>query len=158
MLLGGMYMEIFKINRKEDDYTIIIGSGRLGTDLAVTLSVNGGNVMIIDNNKDAFRKLSSSYGGLTLIGDATDIDLLNEAQIARASAVVAVTNNDNTNIMAAQIAKELYKVKHVIARLYDPERECVYRELGIETICPAILSANEIRKLLGNAQKEGDRK
>jgi trk system potassium uptake protein TrkA len=151
-------MEIFKINRKEDDYTIIIGSGRLGTDLAVTLSVNGGNVMIIDNNKDAFRKLSSSYGGLTLIGDATDIDLLNEAQIARASAVVAVTNNDNTNIMAAQIAKELYKVKHVIARLYDPERECVYRELGIETICPAILSANEIRKLLGNAQKEGDRK
>ncbi|HBL83984.1 MAG: potassium transporter TrkA [Clostridiales bacterium GWF2_38_85] len=149
-------MEIFKNNKKDRDYTIIIGCGRLGTGLADSLSDRGGNVLVIDNDKDAFRKLPPSYGGLTLIGDATDIDVLHEAQIKNANAVVCVTNNDNTNIMIAQIAKELFKIEHVIARLYDPERECVYREFGIATICPAVLSANEIRKLLGNAKKEDE--
>ncbi|OGO88242.1 MAG: potassium transporter TrkA [Clostridiales bacterium GWF2_36_10] len=148
-------MELFK-SHKNSDYTIIIGCGRLGTGLADSLSDSGGNVMVIDNDKDAFRKMSSSYGGLTLIGDATDIDILKEAQIENANAVVCVTNNDNTNIMVAQIAKELFKVKHVISRLYDPERECLYREFDIATICPAVLSANEISKLLGNAKKEDE--
>jgi len=149
-------MGIFKSNKKDRDYTIIIGCGRLGTDLADILSDSGGNVMIIDKDKDAFRKISPSYGGFSLIGDATDIDVLHEAQIKNATAVVCVTNNDNTNIMVAQMAKELFKVEQVIARLYDPERECVYREFGIATICPAVLSAYEIRKQLGNVEKEDD--
>lgn len=149
-------MGIFKSNKKERDYTIIIGCGRLGTNLADILSDSGGNVMIIDKDKDAFRKISPSYGGFTQIGDATDIDVLHETQIENATAVVCVTNNDNTNIMLAQMAKELFKVEHVIARLYDPERECVYREFGITTICPVVLSAYEIRKQLGNVEKEDD--
>ena len=145
-------MGIFKSNSK--NYTIIIGCGRLGANLANALSDNGGNVLIVDNNKDSFRKLSPSYGGLSLMGDATDIDVLHEAQIEKANVVVCVTNNDNANIMVAQIAKEIFNTEHVIARLYDPERECVCREFGIETICPAVLSANEIRRLLGNTRKE----
>ena len=89
-----------------------------------------------------------SFGGLTVEGDGTDLDVLKRADISRANAVIAVTNNDNTNILIAQLAKEFYCVGRVISRLYDPERECVYRELGIDTICPAVLSANEIDKLL----------
>ena len=81
-------------------------------------------------------------------GDGTDLDVLKKADISRANAVIAVTNNDNTNILIAQLAKEFYSVGRVISRLYDPGRECVYRELGIDTICPAVLSANEIDKLL----------
>ena len=149
-------MGLFTGNNKNHDYTIIVGCGRLGANLANTLSDDGGNVLIIDNDKDAFRKLSPSYGGLSLMGDATDIDVLHKAQIEKANVVVSVTNNDNANIMVAQIAKELFKIEHVITRLYDPERECVYREFGIDTICPAVLSANEIRKLLGNAKKEDE--
>jgi len=138
----------FFLSKEKDDYTIIVGCGRLGANLANTLSDRGGSVIIIDNSNDAFRKLSPSYGGLTLTGNATEISTLSEAQIEKASAVVTVTNNDNTNIMVAQIAKELYHIQHVIARLYDPERDCVYREFDIETICPAVLSAKEIDKLL----------
>lgn len=131
-----------------ENYIIIIGCGRLGANLANTLSDGGGNVLIIDKNKDAFRKLSPSYGGLSIIGDATDIKVMIEAQISNASAVIAVTNNDNANIMVAQIAREMFRIKHVIARLYDPEREYVYHEFGIDTICPAVLSAKEIAKIL----------
>ncbi|OCN00977.1 potassium transporter TrkA [Clostridium sp. W14A] len=129
-------------------YTVVIGCGRLGANLANALSDEDGNVLIIDKNKDAFRKLSPSYGGLTVVGDATDLGVLQEAQINKADVVVAVTNNDNANIMVAQIARELFQIDRVIARLYDPERECVYREFEIDTICPAILSAKEIDKIL----------
>ncbi len=147
-------MGLFTGKTKNHDYIIIIGCGRLGANLADTLSDSGGNVLIIDYNKDSFRKLSPSFGGLTLTGDATDIDVLHEAQIEKATGVVSVTNNDNTNIMVAQLAKELFNIQRVIARLYDHERECVYREFGIDTICPAVLSAKEISKLLDGIYKE----
>lgn len=140
--------------KEEQNYIVIVGCGRLGASLAGALSDEGGNVVIIDNDKDSFRKLSPSYGGLTLIGDATDIDVIKEAGIEKATAIIVVTNNDNTNIMIAQIAKELFKKDCVIARLYDPEREYVYGEFGIDTICPAVLSANEIRKLIAGKEKE----
>ncbi len=137
---------LFKVH---GTYNIIIGCGRLGANLANTLSDEGFDVLIIDRDKDAFRKLSPSFGGLTLNADGTDYDVLKEAGIQQANAVIIVTNNDNTNIMLAQIAREIFKVERVIARLYDPERDCIYREFGIDTICPAILSAKEIDKLLG---------
>ncbi len=138
------------------DYTIIVGCGRLGANLANLLSDEGGDVLIIDKNKDAFRKLSPSFGGIALTGDAMDFDVLEEAQIGRASVLVAVTNNDNANIMVAQIARELFQTGRVIARLYDPERECVYHEFGIDTICPAVLSAREIDRILcGSNAPEG---
>lgn len=139
-----------------ENFIIIIGCGRLGANLANTLSDGGGNVLIIDKNKDSFRKLSHSFGGLSIIGDATDIDIMQEAQIGNASAVIAVTNNDNANIMVAQIAREMFHTKRVIARLYDPEREHVYHEFGIETICPTVLSAKEIDKILSQNDLQKD--
>ncbi|MGC6176935.1 potassium channel family protein [Lacrimispora sp. 38-1] len=141
-------MKIQINKQKNENYTIIIGCGRLGANLANTLSDSGEDVLIIDKNKDSFRKLSPAFGGLTLNGDATDLDVLQEAQISNATAVIAVTNNDNANILVAQIAREIFHIERVIARLYDPEREYVYREFGIDTICPAVLSVKEIDKIL----------
>jgi len=141
-------MKIQITKQKNENYTIIIGCGRLGANLANTLSDNGEDVLIIDKNKEAFRKLSPAFGGLTLNGDATDLDILLEAQINNATTVIAVTNNDNANILVAQIAREIFHIERVIARLYDPEREYVYHEFGIDTICPAILSVKEIDKIL----------
>jgi trk system potassium uptake protein len=89
--------------KEKTDYSIIIGCGRLGGGLANVLSDEGHEVLIIDCNKESFLKLSSSYVGLTLIGDATDIDILSEAQVEKATAVIVVTNNDNTNIIEQQV-------------------------------------------------------
>lgn len=140
---------------KEEDYVLVIGCGRLGASIANSLSNKNRNVTIIDKDKGAFRKLAPSFGGLALEGDGTDLNLLKENQIAQSSTLVLVTDNDNTNIMIAQMAKELFNVEHVIARLYDPEKSCIYGEFNIETICPSILSVNEVDKLLG--EKEGTR-
>jgi len=154
-----MNMSSHSARNGRNGYTIIIGCGRLGANLANALSDEGGNVLIMDKNKDAFRKLSPSFGGLTTVGNATDIDALQEAQMEKAETVVVVTNSDNVNVMAAQLAREVFHVREVIARLYDPERECVYQEFGIETICPAVLSIKEINKILlktGAREEESD--
>lgn len=140
-------MKFFNKN-KSKDYTIIIGCGRLGASLANQLSNTEKNVLIMDHNNDSFRRLASNFGGLSVVGDGTDFDKLRESGIEDASSVIAVTNDDNTNIMVAQIARELFGVERVIARLYDPECESVYKKLGINTICPSALSAKEIDKML----------
>ena len=137
---------------KKRNLTIIVGCGRLGANLADTLSDNGDNVIIIDNNRDSFRRLSQNFGGLSVVADGTDLDALEDAQIQNASTVIAVTNNDNTNIMVAQLAQDMFHVDNVIARLFDPERESVYQEFGIKTICPAVLSVKEIDKLLSGTR------
>ena len=146
-------MKMFRDNKNTRDYVMIVGCGRLGANLANTLSDDNGNVLIMDTSKEAFRRLSADFGGLSVVGNGTDLDALKNAKIESASAVVAVTNDDNTNIMIAQLARDLFHVKRVIARLYDPERESVYQELGIDTICPAVLSAKEVDKLLEKCEK-----
>lgn len=147
-------MNFFKIDKK-DMYTVIIGCGRLGASLANDLSDAGKNVLIMDENKDAFRRLAPNFGGLSVVGSGIDFDTLKEAQIENASSVIAVTRDDNTNIMIAQIARDVFHVERVIARLYDPECETVYRKLGIDTICPSVLSAKRINTLLvGCSAKE----
>ena len=150
-----MMMDFFKTaRRKGSGYTVIIGCGRLGASLANAISDKDASVMIVDRDERAFRKLGTSYGGLTLTGDATDIAVLRSAEIERADTVVSVTNDDNTNIMVAQIARNVYHIPNVICRLYDPEREIVYKEFGIDTICPTVLSTREIDRLLGKAKGE----
>ena len=140
-------MKLFD-KHKSDDYIIIIGCGRLGAGLANALSDRNGNVLIMDKTKESFRRLSADFGGLTVVGSGTDLDSLKKAKIETADALIAVTNDDNTNIMIAQLARDMFHVKRVIARLYDPERESVYQELGIDTICPAVLSVKEVDKFL----------
>lgn len=140
-------MGLFKKN-KATDYTIIIGCGRLGATLANTLSDRGKDVLIMDKRKESFRKLAPNFGGLSIVGNGMDFESLHEAGIEKADVVVVVTNDDNANVMIAQLAKNIFKVNSVIARLYDPEREYIYKEFGIETICPAVLSAKDIDQVL----------
>ena len=130
------------------NYTVIAGCGRLGAHLADTLSGRGENVLVIDSNQNAFRRLSSSFGGLVLTGDATDLDILHEARISDAVAVLAVTGSDNVNIMISQLARERFGVKKVIARLYDPDCARICREFGIAAVCPAAFSAGQIVDIL----------
>lgn len=138
--------------KAQSAYIIIIGCGRLGARLAEQMSDEGKDVIVMDKDKDAFKKLSSSYGGLTIIGDGTDFDVLSDAGAGRASSVIAVTDNDNANIMAAQLCKSWFHTKNVICRLYDPEKACVYVQLDIQTVCPAVLSAEKINDLMSNRE------
>ena len=108
----------------------------------------GENVLIIDQSEESFRKLSPDFGGIALKGDGTEIPFLIDAQIQQATSVIAVTNHDNTNVMIAQIAKEVFHIDNVIARLYDPDRQCVYQELQINTVCPVVLSTTQVDQLM----------
>ena len=125
----------------------------MGAHLAKTLSVKGAEVLIIDKDKRSFTKLGQNFGGMTIEGDAADLEFLAELDIKKAAAFVAVTEDDNINLMVCQIAKELYGLK-VIARLYNSERESVYKEFGIDTVCPEELSVIAIGKMLAGGGDE----
>jgi len=130
---------------------IIVGCGRVGAHLATTLDAEGHDVTIIDMNPDAFRRLGPSFGGAAIVGMGIDEDVLRRAGIEQADAFVAVTNGDNTNVMASQIAKLVFNVPKVLTRIYDPIREETYRSLGLETICPTVIGASLFRDALLSA-------
>jgi trk system potassium uptake protein TrkA len=115
---------------------IIVGCGRVGARVASILSHNGHDVTVIDTNPAAFRRLAKEYRGDTIIGTGIDEDVLRSAGIAQADAFVAVTNGDNRNIMASQVARNIFDVPEVVCRIYDPVREDTYRRLGLSTVCP----------------------
>jgi len=127
---------------------VILGCGRVGAYLAKMLVAEGHQVTVIDRNAEAFRRLGSDFTGNLVVGTGIDEDVLRRAGIEQAEAFVAVTNGDNTNVMAAQVAKEIFSVPHVICRIYDPWREEIYHALGLETICPTILGATKIKEAL----------
>ncbi len=128
---------------------IILGVGRVGIYLAQTLDAAGHDVTVIDRNREAFNKLGSNYEGKMILGTGIDEDVLRRAGIEKADAFIAVTNGDNTNAMAAQIAKHVFHVPHVVARLYDPVREETYRLLGLDTVCSTVMGAERIREMVG---------
>jgi trk system potassium uptake protein TrkA len=128
---------------------IILGCGRVGIYLANSLDQAGHQVTVIDRNRDSFAKLGADYGGKMVLGTGIDEDVLKKAGIEMADAFVAVTNGDNTNAMAAQIAQHIFHVPHVVARLYDPVREETYRLLGLETVCSTVMGAERIREMVG---------
>lgn len=135
-------------------YSIIIGCGRLGSCLAGKMSEEGKDVMVIDYDKTAFRKLPASYGGLTMVANATDIEKLKQAEMKQADTVIAVTDNDNTNICTAQIAKEMFGVSRVIARIYDDTKKSLLLPYHINSICPAALSEKEITVFMKDGRCE----
>jgi trk system potassium uptake protein TrkA len=127
---------------------VIVGCGRVGSYLAVSLVAGGHQVTVVDNHGIAFERLGDSFQGETVLGTGIDEDVLRRAGIEDANAFVAVTNGDNTNIMASQVVKEIFKVPTVICRIYDPVREEVYRHLGLTTFCPTVVGATAIAKML----------
>lgn len=127
---------------------IILGCGRVGSYLARRLQEEGHGVTVVDKDNAAFARLGPGFGGDLVAGTGIDEDVLRRAGIERADAFIAVTDWDNTNVMAAQVAKEIFGVPQVICRLYDHLREEIYREMGLETVCPTLLGANRIWEIL----------
>ncbi|MEO8954916.1 MAG: potassium channel family protein [Ktedonobacteraceae bacterium] len=120
---------------------VILGCGRVGAMLASMMDMAGHKVSIIDYSSEAFRRLDPKFGGETVIGNGIDEDILIRAGIKEADAFAAVTNGDNRNIMASQVAKEIFNIKKVVCRIYDPIRQSTYTELGLETISPTVIGA-----------------
>lgn len=126
-------------------YVIIVGCGRVGAELAKLLSNEGHDVVIIDKNPAAFNRLGGTFNGVTLVGNGFDPDLLKQAGIEKANVFCSLTNGDNTNLVSAQVAKKIFSVPKVIARVYDPERAQIYQSLGLDIISGTILFAAMVR-------------
>jgi trk system potassium uptake protein TrkA len=127
---------------------IIVGCGRVGSVLARRLDAEGHDVTVVDERVAAFGRLGDEFGGEMLVGSGIDESVLRRAGIETADAFCSVTNGDNRNIMAAQVAREIFGVKRVITRMYDPIREEAYRELGMETLCSTTIGAGIIHDFL----------
>ena len=126
-------------------YVIIVGCGRVGAELAKLVSNEGHNVVVVDKNPTAFTRLGGTFNGLTLVGNGFDPDLLKEAGIEKADVFCSLTNGDNTNLVSAQVAKKIFAVPKVIARIYDPDRAQIYQSLGLDIISGTILFAAMLR-------------
>jgi len=123
-------------------YIVVVGCGRLGSMLASRLSGQGNSVVVIDPYESSFNNLSSDFSGFQIAGDASEIEILRSAKVDQADCVLAVTDKDNINLMVAQIARNVFGIGIVIARVFDPAREKIYRDFGIATISPTQLSAD----------------
>lgn len=121
---------------------VIVGCGRVGSRMARQLDQAGHEVSIIDEKVSAFDRLGEQFRGNMIVGTGIDETVLRRAGIEGADCFASVTNGDNRNIMAAQVARTVFKVPRVITRIYDPIREQVYREFGMETICSTTLVAD----------------
>ena len=127
---------------------IIIGCGRVGARLAGLLDIEGHKVTILDIDAYSFRKLPADFTGTALMGDGIDEEALKKAGIEEADAFVALTQGDNRNIMAAQIAKHIFNVPKVICRIYDPLRRELFNSLGIEAFSPTTTFAQILKEKL----------
>ena len=125
-----------------------MGCGRVGSGLARELEASGHSVSIIDQNREAFRRLGAEFKGMTVSGVGFDRDILLEAGIDRAEAFAAVSNGDNSNILAARVARETYGVQNVVARIYDPARAEIYQRLGIPTVATVLWTTDQIMRRL----------
>jgi trk system potassium uptake protein len=127
---------------------LIVGCGRVGSALAKLLDADGHEVIVVDENAAAFKRLGQKFKGHVVVGTGIDYDVLKRAGGATADGFIAVTNGDNRNIMAALIAQRMFKIKRIVARIYDPPRGQMYRELGVQTVCPTTVGAKLIRDVL----------
>ena len=121
-------------------HVVIMGCGRVGSAIARELEAAGISVAIIDQSREAFRRLGGSFQGETVTGIGFDRDILIEAGIERADAFAALSDGDNSNILAARVAREVFGVKSVVARIYDPARAEIYQRLGIPTVATVTIT------------------
>jgi trk system potassium uptake protein TrkA len=116
--------------------------------LAVNLEREGHGVTVVERDRLAMERLPEAFAGRTVLGTGIDDEILRRAGVETADALIAVTNYDNTNVVAAQMAKEKYKVKRVLARVFDPKMQEIYQEFGLETICPTLITVRLIEDAL----------
>jgi trk system potassium uptake protein TrkA len=127
---------------------IIIGCGRWGAGLAQTLSERGHTVTVVDNDSTAFERLGTWFKGQTVTGVGFDREVLLQAGIERADGLASVTASDEVNVVAARLARQVFRVPKVVARLYDPRKAQIYRRLGLQTISTVTWGVNRIAELL----------
>jgi trk system potassium uptake protein TrkA len=133
-------------------HVVVVGCGRVGSGLARILEDSGHTVAVVDKNQKAFRRLPEGFGGKTIVGVGFDRDLLRQAGIEDAGALAAVTSGDNSNIMVARTAREVFGLERVIARIYDPRRAAIYERLGIPTIATVQWTTDRVlRRILPDA-------
>lgn len=127
---------------------IIVGSGRLGSELANSLWLDKHDITVIDRNPNAFRRLAKTFTGERVVGHAMDQQTLKTAKIEEADAFVAVTGDDNVNIISARIAREIFYVPRVVSRIFDPVRANIYERLGVATVSTTTWAVNKIEDLI----------
>jgi len=137
-------------------HVVIMGCGRVGSTLARSLEDRGHTVAVIDSNPDAFRRLGPSFNGTKVTGIGFDQDVLDRAGIEKADAFAAVSSGDNSNIIAARVARESFGIQQVVARIYDPGRAEVYQRLGITTVATVKWTADQVLRRILPAGAEPD--
>ncbi|MDP9237699.1 MAG: TrkA family potassium uptake protein [Chloroflexota bacterium] len=136
---------------------MIMGCGRVGAALATDLSREGHQVTILDVDTSAFRFLPDDFDGVRIVGNGTDIDVLRRIGVEEMDIFVSATRGDNRNVMAAQIAKHIFGVPVVAARVFDPLREEMYRNLGLRTINPTRVQAKRLKRMIeAESDEEAD--
>ncbi len=133
---------------------VIMGCGRVGARLAGLLDADGHSVTVLDTDAYSFRRLPANFGGTALIGNGLDQEVLKRAGIEKADAFFVVTQGDNRNVMAAQIAKNIFKVPRVLCRVYDPLRRELFNSLGIEAFSPTTIFAQMLKEKLETEPEE----
>jgi len=127
---------------------VIMGCGRVGAQLAELLDGDGHEVTVLDNDTYSFRRLPPNFSGTALVGNGLDQEVLKRAGIEEADVFVVVTQGDNRNVMAAQIAKHVFNVPRIICRIYDPLRRELYSTLGLEAFSPTTIFAQMLKEKL----------
>jgi len=129
-------------------YVVIMGCGRVGSSLAASLDRLGHEVAVIDKDRQAFRRLSAEFSGRQVVGQGFHREVLVEAGVERAQAFAAVSSGDNSNIIAARVARETFGIARVVARIYDAKRAAVYERLGIPTVATVPWSTDRLMRML----------
>ena len=137
------------VQASEHLFVVVVGCGRYGSHLANGLSAAGHSVVVIDHDPARFDTLTTEFSGFRVEADATELATLREAKLDQADLLVAATHSDNVNIMVAQVAARIFGTPRVIARVSDPRRESVFRDLGIETVSPTSLATKVVFESLG---------
>ncbi len=129
-------------------HVVVVGCGRVGSGLALSLVREGHDVVVVDRSAKAFRRLPAGWGGGQVVGSGFDRDDLERAGAVGADALAAVTSGDNTNILTVRIARETYQIPRVVARIYDPRRAEIYQRLGIPTVATVTWTIDQVRRRL----------
>ncbi|ODU04055.1 MAG: potassium transporter TrkA, partial [Pseudonocardia sp. SCN 72-51] len=129
-------------------YVVIMGCGRVGSSLAAGLERLGHEVAVVDRDPQSFRRLGPEFRGRQVVGEGYHREVLTEAGIGKADAFTAVSSGDNSNIIAARVARETFGIERVVARIYDPKRAAVYERLGIPTVATVPWSTDRLMRML----------
>ena len=134
---------------------LIIGCGRVGSTLALQLQKDGWDVTVVDENEDALSRLGENWPGRFVVGHGMDTDLLREAGIEDADALVVATDGDNTNIVIAQVAQKRFGIECVVARILDPARAEFYAQRGLRTVCPTKTAIDALMEAVRSCEIPG---